>query len=301
MSDIDEREIASRREFFGLTDGDLERLKSLRGFAESHLDEIIESFYEILQGHPSTRRFLADPGLVSRLKVTQKKYFLGLFEGRCDVEYVQDRLHVGKTHERVGLPSKWYLGAYAHYLRLVHERLVREIDGSEEVNKALASLTKLVFFDTALAMDRYIEAHLETLGRHRAAIRELSTPVIRVHDQVLLLPLVGTIDSHRAQQIMETVLSQIVEEQARVIILDIAGVPVVDTQVADHLLKTTAAIKLLGAATVLTGISAQVARTVVELGVEISTMHTRSRLADGLELALKMVGKEVVDIGGSEA
>jgi rsbT co-antagonist protein RsbR len=92
---------------------------------------------------------------------------------------------------------------------------------------------------------------------------------------------------------METVLVRVIEEKARVMIIDIAGVPVVDTKVADHLLKTTAAVRLLGAQTILTGISAQVARTIVQLGVDISSMHTRHRLADGIELALSLLGKTI--------
>jgi rsbT co-antagonist protein RsbR len=131
------------------------------------------------------------------------------------------------------------------------------------------------------------------MTRHQAAIRELSTPVIKVYDRILLLPIVGTVDTQRAYQIMETVLVQVVEQQARVMILDIAGVPVVDTKVADHILKTTAAVQLLGAQTILTGISASVARTVVQLGVEITRMHTRSKLSEGIELALTIVGKTI--------
>jgi len=108
-----------------------------------------------------------------------------------------------------------------------------------------------------------------------------------------LLPIVGTIDSHRAQQIMETLLTRVVEEQAKAVIIDIQGVAVVDTKVADHLIKTTAAVRLLGAETILTGISAQVARTLVQIGVDVSSMHTRTRLADGVELALEMVGHQI--------
>jgi rsbT co-antagonist protein RsbR len=145
----------------------------------------------------------------------------------------------------------------------------------------------------ALAIDTYNAAYLDTMARQQAAIRELSTPVIRVYERVLLLPVVGTVDSHRAEQIMEQLLLRVVEEQARVIIVDIAGVPVVDTRVADHLIKTTAAVRLLGAETILTGISAHVARTIVQLGVDITGMHTLTRLADGIELALGIVGREV--------
>ncbi len=114
-----------------------------------------------------------------------------------------------------------------------------------------------------------------------------------MHDRILLLPLVGTIDSHRANQVMDSVLLKVSEAQAKVIIIDIAGVPVVDTKVADSLVKTTAAVRLLGAETILTGITAQVARTIVQLGVDISTMHTLSRLAEGIELALSRVGKSI--------
>ena len=155
----------------------------------------------------------------------------------------------------------------------------------------------------AIAIDTYIAAYLETMTRHQAAIRELSTPVIKVHDRILLLPIVGTVDTQRAHQIMETVLVQVVEEQARVMILDIAGVPVVDTKVADHILKTTAAVQMLGWQTILTGICTSVARTVVQLGVEITRMHTRAKLSEGIELALSIIGKKITAKGshsGSE-
>jgi rsbT co-antagonist protein RsbR len=289
---LDAVELASRRAFFELGDEDLARLATLRPFAEKHTDAIVESFYELLLSHTETRKFFPDDATVRRVKKTQREYFLGLFAGRCDLAYVEDRLRVGAAHERIGLPPKWYLGAYRRYMHLMDARLIAELPPTE-ARASFASIQKIVYFDVALAIDVYIAANLDTIGRHQAAIRELSTPVIRVYDGVLLLPVVGAIDSVRAQQIMDAVLLRIVEEQARVIIVDIAGVPVVDTKVADSLVKTTAAVRLLGAQTILTGISAQVARTIVQLGVDISTMHTLARLADGIELALSLVGKRV--------
>lgn len=295
---IDERELRSRRAFFELTDEDLRRLAALRPFAERHLDEITEAFYELLMGHLETRRFFPDEGTVRRVKRMQREYFLGLFEGRCDLPYALNRLRVGAVHERIGMAPKWYIGAYRRYLALILERIVAEVGDPAEAIAAYQSVQKLVAFDMSLAIDSYIDANLQTLGRQQAAIRELSTPVIRVHDQVLLLPLIGTIDSQRAEQVMEAVLMRITEEKAEVIIIDIAGVPVVDTEVADHLLKTTAAVRLLGARTILTGITAQVARTIIQLGVDISAMPTRARLADGIELALSIVGKTIAPKAG---
>jgi rsbT co-antagonist protein RsbR len=293
---LDEVELRSRRSFFQLTDDDLARLQTLHPFAEKHMKDIVEDFYDLLLSHSETRKFFPDEAAIRRVKRTQGEYFLGLFSGRCDLAYVEDRLRVGAAHERIGLSPKYYLGAYRRYLQLILEYLTKEVADPALVRDSFAAVQKIVYFDVSLAIDTYIAANLEALGRHQAAIRELSTPVIRVYDRVLLLPLVGALDSHRAHQVMEAVLLNVVDAQARCIIIDIAGVPVVDTRVADHLLKTTAAVRLLGAQTILTGITAQVARTMVQLGLDISSMHTVNRLSDGIELALRLVGKEIRDV-----
>lgn len=289
---LDDKALKSRRAFYEITDEDLDRLASLRPFAERNSFPIIEALYELILGDAESRSFFPDDITVKRVKGMQREYFQGLFSGKLDLAYVEDRLRVGAAHERIGMAPKWYIGAYSKYLRLLFERLLAELP-ADQAHAAYTSVAKLVSFDMGLAIDTYNAANLDTVARHQAAIRELSTPVIRVHQRVLLLPLVGTVDSHRAAQIMETLLLRVVEDQARAVIVDIAGVPTVDTMVADHLLKTTEAVRLLGAETILTGISAQIARTIVQLGVDISSMHTRSRLADGIELALGMLGRSI--------
>lgn len=289
---IDDKELRARRAFYEITDEDLARLAGLRAFGERNGAAIVDALYQLLLEQPESRTFFPDDYTVSHVKAKQRDYFLGLFQGRLDLAYVEDRLRVGAVHERIGMPPKLYIGAYSRYLRLLFDRLLAELP-VDEAHAAYRSLAKIVAFDKGLAIDTYIAANLNTVARHQAALRELSTPVIRVHRRILLLPLVGTVDSHRAAQIMETLLLRVVEEQARAVIVDIAGVPTVDTMVADHLLKTTEAVRLLGAETILTGISAQIARTVVQLGVDISTMHTRARLEDGIELALALLGRAI--------
>ncbi len=297
---IDAAELRSRREFFQLGDDDLGRLAAHKDLAHQHTQAIVDDFYQLLLAHAETRRFFPDDNTLRRVKKLQSDYFLALFEGRCDEDYVEDRLRVGAAHERIGMDTKWYLGAYRRYLELLRERLFKHIDDPVEAEAAFRSAARLVFFDMSLAIETYIAAHADAIVRHQAAIRELSTPVISVYDGVLLLPIVGTVDSRRAEQIMEAVLTRVSSEQARVLILDIAGVAVVDTEVADHLIKTTAAVKLLGAQVVLTGITPEVARTVVQLGVDISSMHTKSRLSDGITLALAMLGKAIHDRGSHD-
>ena len=298
---LDETELQSRRAFFEITADDLKRLAGLHAFAEKHTDEIVEDLYELILGHPEAKKQFTDHATLVHVKRAQRDYFVGLFAGRCDLAYAEDRLRIGIAHERVGVPPKWYLGAYARYLRSIFDRLATELADPDQARATYKSIEKLVAFDMALAMDTYMAAQLDALARHQAAIRELSTPVIRLYPRVLLLPLIGTIDTHRADQLMEAVLLKIVDEQAHVIIIDIAGVPVVDTKVADHLLKTTEAVRLLGAQTILSGISPTIAKTIVNLGMNISAMHTKSRLADALELAFEIVGKRVMPLAKHHA
>jgi rsbT co-antagonist protein RsbR len=294
---LDEDEVARRLAFYELSEEDFKTLTGLRGFAEKWTNDITEGLYELIMKHPESRVFFPDQATLARVKRMQNAYFLHLFSGVYDLNYVRDRLRVGAAHERIGMPPKLYLGAYRRYLALIHEKLRDHFKGKDaEAAKAIEAIRKIIFFDMALAFDTYIAAYLETMTRHQAAIRELSTPVIKVHDRILLLPIIGTVDTQRANQIMETVLVQVVEQQARVMIMDIAGVPVVDTRVADHILQTTAAVQLLGAQPILTGISAAVARTVIQLGVEITRVETRAKLSEGIELALSVIGKQIASI-----
>ncbi len=134
----------------------------------------------------------------------------------------------------------------------------------------------------------------EIIEAQRQALRELSTPIVPISDETIALPLIGSIDTARAQQIMEALLTAISHYQAEVVIIDITGVPVVDTGIANHLLQTTQAARLLGARVVLTGIAPEVAQTIVSLGVDLSSIVTRSNLQSGIEYALGLVRKRIV-------
>jgi rsbT co-antagonist protein RsbR len=126
----------------------------------------------------------------------------------------------------------------------------------------------------------------EIIAAQQAALRELSTPLIPILEGVVAMPLIGAIDSARAQQIMETLLEGIGEKRARIAILDITGVRVVDTQVANALIRTAQAAQLLGARVILTGITPEVAQTLVQLGIDLSSVTTRSTLQSGISYAL---------------
>jgi len=130
----------------------------------------------------------------------------------------------------------------------------------------------------------------QAIEYQRRLIQELSVPIVPIHEGVLVLPLVGAIDSRRATQVMEAALEKIVEFQADMLILDITGVPLVDTGVANYLLQMARAVKLLGAQVILVGIGAEIAQTMVQLGVELRDVTTRSNLQAGIAFALAQQG-----------
>lgn len=138
-----------------------------------------------------------------------------------------------------------------------------------------------------------LRATVEEQERLIHAIREMSTPVVPIYDEIIVLPLVGSIDSRRSAQIMEALLNGIQHYAAEIAIIDITGVSVVDTSVANHLIQTTRAASLLGAHCVLVGISAEVAQAMVHLGIDLSTVVTRSNLQAGIEYALDRLGKQI--------
>ena len=133
-----------------------------------------------------------------------------------------------------------------------------------------------------------------TIDEQRRTIEELETPVIQVWKGILALPIVGTVDTERAQQMNEALLQKIVETESEIVVLDITGVPVVDTAIAKHLLETVAAARLLGAEVFLVGLSTRTALTMVHLGLDLAGVTTRTTMAKGLELAFDRLGLEVV-------
>ena len=171
-------------------------------------------------------------------------------------------------------------------------RLAQELEPKEvaaEQWSATLLLDQLGLYTTEM----YQRSREELIARQQQDMLELSTPVVKLWDGVLALPMIGTLDSARTQVVMETLLQRIVETGSAVAILDITGVPTVDTLVAQHLLKTIAAARLMGADCIISGIRPQIAQTIVHLGVDLGTVTTKATLADAFALALQRTGRMV--------
>ena len=156
-------------------------------------------------------------------------------------------------------------------------------DLADELWVATVLIDKLGLYTT----EAYQKSREEVIARQQQELLELSTPVVHLWDNILALPLIGTLDSARTQIVMESLLKKIVESGAAIAIIDITGVPTVDTLVAQHLLKTVAAARLMGADCIISGIRPQIALTIVHLGVDLSTVTTKATLADAFAVALK--------------
>ncbi len=142
-------------------------------------------------------------------------------------------------------------------------------------------------------MEEYQRGREEVIRSQQHEMLELSTPVLTLWDGVLALPLIGTLDSARTQIVMETLLQRIVETGAQIAIIDITGVPTVDTMTAQHLLKTVTATRLMGAECIISGIRPQIAATIVHLGVDLGVVTTKATLADAFRVALARSGRTV--------
>jgi rsbT co-antagonist protein RsbR len=166
-------------------------------------------------------------------------------------------------------------------------------DDAAQLGEEIWHATELLDQLGLLTMEEYQRGREEVIHRQQQEMLELSTPVVTLWDGVLALPMIGTLDSARTQIVMETLLQRIVETGAAIAIIDITGVPTVDTMTAQHLLKTVTATRLMGAECIISGIRPQIAQTIVHLGVDLGDVTTKATLADAFRVALSRTGRMV--------
>jgi rsbT co-antagonist protein RsbR len=172
--------------------------------------------------------------------------------------------------------------------------LQQEIKDPQELYIQTIKISKLIDSFGTTTFETFIKGREEVIFRQTDEITEISTPVIRVWDGILALPIIGTLDSARTQVVMENLLQEIVESGSSIAILDISGVPAVDSLVAQHLIKTVSATRLMGAECIISGIRPEIAQTVVHLGIDLNNVITKASLASALRTAFNMLQLQVV-------
>jgi rsbT co-antagonist protein RsbR len=178
----------------------------------------------------------------------------------------------------------------------VFERLRAAVGDAKELAEATWRVSEAIDQLALHTVASFQKTREEVIRRQQEEMLELSTPVVKLWDGVVALPMIGTLDSARTQIVMESLLQRIVETGAEIAIIDITGVPTVDTLVAQHLIKTVTAIRLMGADAIISGIRPQIAQTIVHLGIELEGVTTKASLADALALAFKRSGLAVTRI-----
>jgi rsbT co-antagonist protein RsbR len=180
------------------------------------------------------------------------------------------------------------------------DMLRRGLSDGEEVVREMWLTNGLLDKLGLYTVEVYLQSRESIISRQQQELMELSTPVVQLWDNVVALPLIGTLDSERTQVVMENLLEKVVETGASIAIIDITGVPTVDTLVAQHLLKTVAAARLMGADCIISGIRPQIAQTIVHLGINLADIITKATLADAFAIALQRTGAKVTRLGAKD-
>ncbi|HYH08967.1 MAG TPA: STAS domain-containing protein [Thermoanaerobaculia bacterium] len=277
-----------------MADSQSTRLASLM---RNRADEVLSEWVRLQQHDLSLRNNLLREGeLEQQCREFLNALLIALPQGTTDISTspvwatVRDYVTtVARSRARQGFtPTETAMFVFS-LKQPLFDAMRRELSGddlAESVWLISTVLDRIGLFGT----ETYQRGREEIIARQQQELLELSTPVVELWQGVLALPLIGTLDSARTQVVMESLLQAIVDTGSSIAIIDITGVPVVDTLVAQHLLKTVAAARLMGADCIISGIRPQIAQTIVHLGVEISDVLTKATLADAFAIALSRIG-----------
>jgi len=289
-----QEEVQSTLAKFEISDVDIQMIRQAGESLSGRLGEMIDEFYRWLRQQEEFGLFFGDNASnLERVMQKQLEIWERFFEGRVDLEYFEARRQIGAVHEAIGLPNDIYCAGMS-VSESALQQMIQETDADAADKQAMSrALAKLIDLDTYLALDEIaLLKNFKILEQSRSVL-EMSTPVTPIWEGILLLPLLGIIDTARTQDIMEKSLTKIAESEAKVFVLDISGVSTVDTAVANQLLKVTRATELMGCSSIISGISPAIAKTLVELGISTGEVRTTATLKDAFEIALTQIGVDL--------
>jgi len=284
---------AALLETYRLSEEDLGHVRAFGKLVVDRMPELVAEWYAWLRTQPEYDHFFSDEETLERVQRLQDDYWTLFMSGIVDEEYVVRRRKVGEAHARIGLSLNTYFAGMNMFMELFSKHLRDHDMPADARSRMEESVIKLLHMDTAVVVETYNHLVEETLTAQAKSLMDMSTPVTQIWSGILLLPIVGIIDSKRARDIMNATLAKIGETQARIFILDISGVGVVDTAVANHLIKITRATRLMGCDCTISGVSPSIAQTIVDLGIDVGRIKTTSTMKDALADAFHRVGMEI--------
>jgi rsbT co-antagonist protein RsbR len=286
--------IEHRKKYVGIGPDDLARIATIKDLVRARGEEFTTVFFNSLSSLDEAKALLASRELLERARRQELEHLLAMVDGDYGPAYVEQRVALARLYSR-GLEPRVFLGAFHALFRAIGVAVMKQFEReSLEGFETYGSLKKLVFFDIAITMDVLSFERERVIRQQQEAIRELSTPVLQIRDRLLLLPIIGLIDTHRARLITESLLHSIRANRAKVVVMDVTGVATIDSKVADHLLQTVSAARLMGAVVIVTGLSSDVAQSLVGLGIDVAKFNTVGDLQGGLVEAEHLLGYRVV-------
>lgn len=268
-------------------------IQSFQKEANERIGSFLADFYDWLPTVDEYKRLFSSDATLTRVKGLQQTYWQQFFEGRIDEGYIQSRYKVGMTHAKIDLPIASYCSAVSFGMSWWANRINESTMAGTDKVKLIDSMNKLIMLDTAITSAAFAESVNKVIEEQSRTLLELSTPTIQLWDGVLVLPIVGVLDSARAKDMSDELLRKISTTAASVAILDIVGVPNVDSAVAGHLIKIVKATKLLGCNCIVSGISPEIAQTLVQLGLNLDDIDTTSNLQNAFRRGLDRVGLSI--------
>jgi rsbT co-antagonist protein RsbR len=297
-----ERTVERRQKIVGLGPEDVARLSDLRPLVGQHVEEYTAVFFDYLAGLEEASGLTGNRDLLEKARRLKSEYLLAMVQGSYGLDYVEQRIKVGLIYSKAELATPVFLAAFHHLLRAIGVSVMKHFERrSAEGLEAFMALKKVAFLDIGLIIDVLVFERERTIRQQQEAIRELSTPVLQIRDRMLLLPIIGVLDTNRARMVTENLLRAIRTNRAKVVVMDVTGVATMDSKVANHLLQTVTAARLMGALVIVTGLSTDVAQSLVALGIDVGKLNTAGDLQGGVEDAERVLGYRVVqgaDEGG---
>jgi rsbT co-antagonist protein RsbR len=281
-SKLNDSRLSRLLELYSISGEDIEKIHSYGDIVVPRLDEFVNLFYGWLKNQSEFEEFFPDAETLAYVQKMSRGYWEEFFRPQLDDDYFDKRYKIGESHARIGLPLTIYFAAMHRSLKLFTEDLYDDSLSLEDYLAAMRAVSKLIHLDTGLVVDTYSSITSEAMAAQSRTLMEMSTPVTQIWDGVLFLPIVGIVDSKRAQEIMNATLIKISQTQSRAFIMDISGVAVVDTAVANYLIKVTKATRLMGCECTISGLSPAIAQTIVELGIDVGKVMTTATMQDAL-------------------
>jgi rsbT co-antagonist protein RsbR len=290
--------IARRQQIVGLDADDVTRIKSVRDLVTRNAEAFTEVFLNYLGALEEAKQLLANRAVADQVRRLKRDHLLAMVQGEYGMPYIEQRVALGALYGKVGIEPRVFLAAFHQLLRSIGAAIIKHFEKAPmEGFDTFMSLKKVAFFDIGIIVDVLIFQRERVIRQQQEAIRELSTPVLQIRDRLLLLPIIGVIDTHRAKLITESLLGSIRDNRAKVVVMDVTGVATIDSKVANHLLQTVSAARLMGALVIVTGLSADVAQSLVALGIELTKLNTVGDLQGGMEEAERILGYHATRIG----